>query len=78
MKEILQDPAKLEELIKEREKLPTKAVKKFVSPVSSRQSERLRNRERVDQMDYAGESGFTSSLADISENHIREPWIFVP
>ena len=38
MEEILQDPARFEELLREREKPPAKPVKKFVSPVPSRQS----------------------------------------
>jgi len=36
MEEILQDPAKFEELLREREKPPVQAVKKFASPVPSR------------------------------------------
>ena len=40
MKEILQEPAKFEELLKEREQPPVKAVKKFVTPLP-RQSVRL-------------------------------------
>jgi hypothetical protein len=43
MEEILQDPAKFEALLRQREKPPTKPVRKFVSPVPSRQSGRQRS-----------------------------------
>ena len=80
MEEILQDP---EELLREREKPPAKPVKKFVLPVPSRQSGRQRSSERVavagkDGED--GESGVTESppiTKLVSENPLREPWIFV-
>ena len=39
MEEILQDPSKFEELLKEREKQTMKAVKKISSPIPSRKSE---------------------------------------
>ena len=35
MEEILQDPTKFEELLKEREQPPVKPVKKFASPLPS-------------------------------------------
>jgi len=60
MEEILQDPAKFEELLREREKPPVKAIKIFVSPVPSRQSGRLRTSKRVDAAS-TGERGMTES-----------------
>jgi len=80
MEEILQDPVKYEELLKEREKPPVNAVKKFVSPVPSRRSESLRSSERVDIADDVGESRLTESPSKarlVSENMLQEPRIFV-
>jgi len=80
MEEILQDPARFEELLREREKPPAKPVKKFVSPVPSRQSGRRRESERVAVAGKDGESGVTESppiTKLVSENPLREPWIFV-
>ena len=57
MEENLQDPAKFEELLKEREHPPVKPVRKFASPLPSRQSVRLRMSERVDIADRSGDSG---------------------
>ena len=56
MEEILQDP-KFEELLKEREQ-PSRPmpVKKFVSPLPSRQSMRLQTSERADIADGTGDS----------------------
>jgi len=80
MEEILQDPARFEELLREREKPPVKPEKKFVLPVPSKQSGRLRTSERVDVAVRSGESGVTESSPItklVSENPLREPWIFV-
>ena len=55
MEGILQDPEKFEELLKEREKPPFKANKKFALPIPSRQSVRLWTSERVDVTDGTGE-----------------------
>ena len=61
MEEILQDPARFEELLREREKPLVKPVNKFVSPIPSRQSGRLRTSERVAVAGKDGESGVTES-----------------
>ena len=53
MEEILQDPAKFEELLKEREK--QKVVRKIASSIPSRNSERIRSSEREDTNDGPGE-----------------------
>ena len=81
MEEILQDPAKFEELLKEREQPPRpKPVKKFASPLPSRQSMRLQTSERADIADGPGDSRSKVSppiARVVSENPLREPWIFV-
>ena len=77
MEEILQDPARLEELLREREKPQKffKPVKEFVSPVPSRQSDRLRTSKRV--AIARGERGSCNGSPPIttlgSENSLREP-----
>ena len=80
MEEILQDPAKFEELLKEREQPLVKPVKTFASPLPSRQSVCLRTSERVDIADRSGDSGSKVSppiARLVSENPLRETWIFV-
>ena len=81
MEEILQDLAKFEELLKEREQPPRpKPVKKFASPLPSRQSMRLLTSERVDIADgpVDSRSKVSPPIARlVSENPLREPWIFV-
>jgi hypothetical protein len=79
--EILQDPEKFEELLKEREQPPRpKPVKKFASLLPSRQSMRLQTSERVDIADgpVDSRSKVSPPIARlVSENPLREPWIFV-
>ena len=81
MEEILQDPAKFEELLKEREQSPRpKPVKKFASPLPSRQSMRPKTSERVDIADGPVDSRSKVSPPTarlVSENPLRELWIFV-
>ena len=61
MEEILQDPAKFEELLKEWEQPPRSVpVKKFASPSSSRTS------ERVDIADGSGDSTSKVSCGSIA------------
>ena len=71
MEEILQDPAKFEELLKEREKPPVKPVKKFASPLPSRQCVRLRTSERMDIADRSGDSGL--KVTTHSKISVQEP-----
>jgi len=57
-----------------------KVVKKFVSPIPSKQSKCLRTSELEDDAADAGESALTESppMAKlVSENTLREPWIFI-
>jgi len=81
MEEILQDPAKSEKQLKEREQPPRpKPVKKFASPLPSRQSVRLQTSKRVEIADGSGDSRpkVSPPIARlVSENPLREPWIFV-
>ena len=72
MEEILQDPARFEELLRERKKPPAKPVKKFVLPVW--QSGHLRSSERVAVAGKDGESGVTESppITLVSENPLRD------
>jgi len=50
MEEILQDPAKFEELLKERETQKVNVLKKIASPIPSRKSERIQSSDRVEPM----------------------------
>jgi hypothetical protein len=79
MEEILQDPARFEELLREREKPPAKPVKKFVSPVPSRQCaptvKRAGGCRRKERGERVTESPPITKL--VSENPLREPWIIV-
>ena len=69
MEEILQN---LEELLKEQEQPPRpKPVKKFNSPLPSRQSMRLQTSERVDIADGSGDS--RSKVATNCKISVREP-----
>jgi len=80
MEEILQDPAKFEELLKEREQPAVKVVKKLASPVPLRQRIRRRHNEEEEEAADDGVGAGTESppmATLVSENPLREPWIFV-
>ena len=79
MEEILQDPAKFEELLKEREQPAVKVVKKLASPVPLRHRIRRHNEEEEEAADDGVGAGAESPpmATLVSENPLREPWIFV-
>ena len=61
MEEILQDPAKFEELLKEREQPAVKVVKKLASLVPLRQRIRRRHNEEEEEAADDGVSAVTES-----------------
>ena len=78
MEEILEDPAKFEELLKEREKPAVMVVKKLASPVPLRQRIRLRhNDEEEEAVDDGVGAGTESPPMETLDPWLREPWIFV-